>query len=131
MITHKLNDFTIGFIPVTSMAFGFDIQNYTTEVEFIYMLNLEEISPELCNDETLVTIKIPSTGNWKILGDSREVTEEQVKEIIPFVGHPWCAYKDYTSNRNWFSTALESYNSMKVMLGLDHVKRYVVVIKKD
>lgn len=52
-------------------------------------------------------IKLPE-GNWQILGLSTELTEEQWSEIVKYVGLPWCAYKDYRSNSNWFSTAKES-----------------------
>lgn len=50
-------------------------------------------------------------GNWRIIGMLSEVTEEQAAHLVKFVGHPWCAYKDYTTDKNWFNTALESLES--------------------
>lgn len=69
-------------LEVPSSAFGFDIQNYTTDVELIYMLNLEEISPELANDETLVTKKLPKAGKWSIAGDTKYLNHSQRNSLV-------------------------------------------------
>lgn len=82
ILTHEHNGTRWLFVEVPSMAFGFDIQNYTTEVELIYMLDLEEISPELANDETLITVKLPSAGKWNIHSYTSLMEPELASEIV-------------------------------------------------
>jgi len=49
--------------------------------------------------------------DYTIIALSTEITEEQARGLVPFIGLPWCAYKDYTTNKNWYRTAKESFNS--------------------
>jgi hypothetical protein len=57
------------------MAFGFDVNNYGTESEYMYMLPIEDIIDEPHHDETLIAKKLP-TGNWQIVCTSKEATED-------------------------------------------------------
>lgn len=40
-----------------------------------------------------------------------ELTEDIAKGFVCFVGGPWSAYVDYNNEKNWISTALQSFIS--------------------
>lgn len=144
LTTHKIADGReILFVEVPSMAFGFDIQNYTTEVELIYMLDLEQIdhgNKELESDETLVTVKLPRAGNWSIIGVSDQMSEEECAGVVESLPDPFSSsghrnFKDYTktyfvtSDRYILLRAKESFTFLLRSLGLDTTKRYVLIEK--
>lgn len=68
-------------VEVPSMAFGFDVNNYGDESEYMYMLAVEDITDEPNSDETLITKKLPP-GTWQIVCTSKKATTEQAYEII-------------------------------------------------
>jgi len=57
------------------------------------------------------------------------ITEEEAAEIVPFVGLPWGAYKDYTNGSNWFSSSRQSSTSLMQSIGCEQGKQYVILKK--
>src|SRR6185295_11621580 len=57
-------------VEVPSNSFGYDIQNYTTKQELIYMIDLDDLDVEECTgDETLITKELPLAKDYtKYLG---------------------------------------------------------------
>ncbi|MDR4892256.1 MULTISPECIES: hypothetical protein [unclassified Chryseobacterium] len=43
--------------------------------------------------------------------EGSELTENVAKKFVRFVGGPWSAYVDYNNEKNWISSALESFIS--------------------
>lgn len=70
--------------------------------------------------------KFPLKGQYKIIGIKTEITEGQAKEVVKFIGHPWCAYEDFLNKHNWFSTALESFNSLCQKLEMTDSKWLII-----
>jgi len=74
---------------------------------------------------TGITAKNPlPDGDWQLLGDRNSVTEEQLKEIMPY--HQLEAGRLYFNfNGKYFiTTALEAYTSLKISLGVVDVNAY-------
>lgn len=65
-------------------------------------------------------VKLP-TGRWKIAGNPFDLSRIQCSELVKYQGLPWNAYKDYTNDKNWFNSPIDSFKSM-----LNHLKVYQV-----
>lgn len=61
---------------------------------------------------------LPEGYNYTILGRAKELTKLECKSIVKFVGLPWCAYKDYTTPRNWYSGPIKSFHSLLESQGI-------------
>jgi hypothetical protein len=116
-------------IEVPSMAFGFDVNNYGDESEFMYMLSMEDIADDDNTEETLITNPLPP-GTWQIICTSKDTTEELLKEVIPElpVGQRWQNYGgDYPV---WFHSRRESLRSLLASKVCDVDKTYLI-LKND
>lgn len=47
----------------------------------------------------------------EIICKGSELTEDIAKRYVRFVGGPWSAYVDYSNEKNWISSALQSFMS--------------------
>lgn len=76
----------------------------------------------LVNDNIHITnqrlVLLPKGYNYTILGRAGELTKLECKSIVKFVGLPWCAYKDYTTPRNWHSCPVRSFHSLLESQGI-------------
>jgi hypothetical protein len=74
---------------VPSMAFGFDVNNYGDESEYMYMLAVEDIIDEPHSDETLIAKKLPP-GTWEIVCVSKDAIEGRIlpgsEEMVYHIG---------------------------------------------
>lgn len=70
-------------------------------------------------------------GNWTLHAVTDSMTEEQAKVLVKFVGLPWCAHKDYESNKNWFKSALEAMPGLLRSHGIDINKKHVILIQQE
>jgi hypothetical protein len=57
------------------MAFGFDVNNYGDNSEYMYMLDVADIIDEPHHDETLIAKPLPP-GTWEIVCTSKGATED-------------------------------------------------------
>jgi len=115
MKTYNLNK-VIGVVEVPQDAYDIKIRQNSEQSDLWYTQDLSV--PNVSN-----WIELP-IGVWQFLSLSKDITEEIAKTIMPFVGRPWCAYKDYTSNKNWFQSALESFHSWELSEGMVSVNPY-------
>jgi hypothetical protein len=121
-------------VEVPSMAFGFDVNNYGNDSEYMYTLDVEDIVDEPNSDETLIVKPLPP-GTWQIVCTSKEATEGQAESIVCCYGDQ---YIDYTATEqdwkehevNWFQSALPSLSSLLASKGCDINKNYLI-LKKD
>jgi len=74
-------------------------------------------------------VRLPE-GKWRIHTITSDITEEQAKGLVKFVGLPFGAYKDYTTTRNWHSSARRSLHSLLRSHGIDLNQKYVLLIKE-
>lgn len=137
MTTITSNGYQIGMVDVPSMSLGYDVNNYADDAEFMFMIDLGEVDPELDHDETLITKKLPGTG-WQILGPglSTQCSEEDAGRVV---GDPetlihedqkWEYWPDHTDKhgQNIVYTPLASLHSLIRANGKEPGK--VVVIYK-
>lgn len=62
-------------------------------------------------------INLPD-GEWQLLGKTFELSRLQCAEIVKYVGLPWNAYKDYTTDSNWFNNPVDSFASLLTANGV-------------
>jgi hypothetical protein len=117
-------------VEVPSMAFGFDVNNYGDESEYMYMLDVEDIIDEPHSDETLITKKLPP-GTWEIVCTSKEASVIQSMEIVEQEGN---YFKDYDKDRFHhdipFSSPIDSLNSLLTAKGCDLNNNYLILKKQ-
>jgi len=86
-------------------------------------------------NKNLLRCEVPS--GFELLGNSTDLTEEHLKEIMPTTlmhqkhGVKTYKYRSYENGFMGFPTALEAYNSLKISFGLDLSKHFQVLFKKD
>jgi hypothetical protein len=128
-------------VEVPSMAFGFDVNNYGDESEYMYMLDIEDITDEPDSDETLITKKLPP-GTWEIVCTSNAVLEEQAASIVQIIsngkisGRP--QYRRYDRDpakdmpaRSWTRDARHALETLLTSKGCDLNKNYLILKKTD
>ena len=64
-----------------SNAFGIDVQNYGSDSELIYMIDISDLAPNDIEGERLITRKL-GEGNYKIQNIEKSKHETVVK-LIP------------------------------------------------
>src|ERR1700755_1204121 len=105
-------------VEVPSIGFGFQINNYGDESEYMYMVSVEDIIDQPHSDETLIVKKLPK-GTWSIVCTSKEATKEQAYEIVE---HDWDGFKDYGEidlSLVPYLSPLDSFRSLLTSKGLD------------
>lgn len=121
-------------VEVPSMAFGFDVNNYGNESEYMYMLSMEDIADDANSEETLITKPLPP-GTWQIICTSKDrkipngVVECKVVEYDGTVqGTRFVNY--LTDNqRRWFINKTDSLRSLLASKGCDVNKNYLILKK--
>jgi|SRR6185295_9491222 len=120
-------------VEVPSNSFGYDIQNYTTKQELIYMIDLDDLDVEECTgDETLITKELPLAKDYKILGKiDHGVIDFDCSEFCYShndLGKTW--YQDYTKylGGGWFLNKNDSFLSLLRSHGIDPSKGKFVVL---
>jgi len=119
-ITKELPNGTILFVEVkTYEPHSYDLTDSEDGRKIFSVVGVDGV-PSFCY--------LPK-GNWQLLGDSKYLTEEQLKEIMPMelievtsvtneYGNDYYAYVNPLDEENAYSTAIESYKSLKESLGV-------------
>lgn len=107
-INKELPNGTMLFVDVPDDADRFKVFNDLDKPYLSYFVGVETYREYL------------PKGNWKLLGKSTELTEEQLNEIMPAISTAQLDGVWYSSDGERFihETALESYNSLKESLGV-------------
>lgn len=74
------------------------------------------------------------TGNWQLIGTTKELTEEMAKGIVQqygdyFIDHTATEQDWKEQEVNWFKEAVKSLKSLLISKGLDVNKNYVLLKK--
>jgi hypothetical protein len=121
-------------VEVPSMAFGFDLNNYGDEAEYMYMLTVEDIIDEPHHDETLIAKKLPP-GTWEIVCTSkdRKIPNGIVEcKIVEYDGKvQGTRFVNYLNDnqRRWFINKSDSLRSLLTSKDCDLNKNYLILKK--
>jgi len=118
MKTIKTNGKTVLAIPISPNA---------TEISISYQNGLWFRNGKVWDDSA--PVRLPP-GNWRILGLSNELNEEQMKEIIPNHAHLlapdiWEAYASFLS-----ANKLVYENGISGQEAQEHVARYLILLEE-
>ena len=130
-------------LPIPSMAFGFMVNNYGDESEFMYTLDIEEIDEGNKTDEALITKKLTPPGSWRFLCTSKECSEDEAAGLVD----KWVDRDDNGSGNIWYvdyrsvtdeetpyelDSALLSFHSLLRSKSLDPVNNnYAILLKNE
>lgn len=87
---------------------------------------------ERCETGLIAMIDLP-LGNWQLIGATKDLTEEQARQIVEQVGlsNGW---KDYDTNNipscYPYISPIESFRSLLIAKGLDVNKNYILLKKQ-
>lgn len=104
---------------------------------FVPVPNQTNINECYCDDTCLYLGNLPinisshfiriEKGNWQLLGDSKQLTEEDLVGVMPKVmGQHYINHNSKSIIDRWCKTALEAFNSLKESLQLSDSKHIVL-----
>lgn len=77
-------------------------------------------------EDGYISVTIPQ-GNWQVLGDSKQLTEEDLVGVMPkAMGQHYINHNSKSIIDRWCKTALEAFNSLKESLQLSDGKHIVL-----
>lgn len=76
-------------------------------------------------------IYLPHEGYWRLLGDLKEVTEEQAASVVDekIIGSNRIVYNHYLKGHYWTILATESLQSLARSLGIPEDKKTIVLVE--
>lgn len=122
-------------IEVPSMAFGFDVNNYGDNSEYMYMLDVADIVDEPHHDETLIAKPLPP-GTWEIVctGKDKKIPNGIVEcKTVEYDGSiQGTRFVNYMNpnQRRWFINKTDSLKSLLASKGCDTKQNWLILKKQ-